>query len=124
MDSLLKVATAKAHDTLIKSARLAFSQQALNLNVQEAGAGLYIIAAASPLQLALEDSRPANSMIVSLLLEGLQRGGDGPSGSRIMMKDVVKYIRTRLVNTPSSGTKDATPLIFSSGLDFPIATRQ
>lgn len=89
-------------------------------NKHERRVGVYIIAAATPLQEAVQNV--AGGAMVRALLEALQntQAVDG----RIWVRDLVERIQQRLPEISSEIGQRHTPMITSIGLDFPIAWKQ
>jgi WD40 repeat protein len=87
------------------------------------GIGVYLIASATPLQEALQPVAGQGSMVMTLL-EAL-RGGASASGGEVLMRDVVRHVRRRLpeISARAGGGKGHTPMVFASGLDYPLAGR-
>jgi WD40 repeat protein/tetratricopeptide (TPR) repeat protein len=80
--------------------------------------GVYIIAAATPLQQANEP-RIGNSALVSTLLEILK---SRPSASgEVRIKDLVRQIEKDLPEVSAKAGVRQTPMIVSTGVDFAIA---
>jgi WD40 repeat protein len=85
------------------------------------GIGIYVIASATPLQEALQPVG-GHGATVTALLEAL--GGNPPAGNReVLIRDVVRHIRRRLpeISARAGGGKGHTPMVFASGLDYPVA---
>ncbi len=82
--------------------------------------GVYIIAAATPLQQAVQP-KAGNGALVSTLLEAL-RDGQSASG-KVWIRDLVKHIEQRLPEVSASTGQRHTPMIVSTGVDFRIAKR-
>lgn len=92
----------------------------------QAEVGTYIIAAASPLQYALQPKSLGNGPLVAALLEALK----GKPGSGVTsVADLVEHIRRRTpeISKEFSGAAAPlvqTPLIVSNGVDFAIANKE
>jgi uncharacterized caspase-like protein len=78
--------------------------------------GLYIIAASTPLQEAVQGRE--NSALGATLLEALTNKKRG--SGKLWMSDVVRYIRRRLPQASKEVGSAHTPIIISIGLDFPL----
>lgn len=84
---------------------------------EERRVGVYVIAAATPLQEAVQP-KTGNGALVATLLEAL--GSEGPDGA-VWMRELIKYVEHRLPEVSERIGQRHTPMIVSSGLDFPIA---
>ena len=87
------------------------------------GMGVYIIASATPLQEALQPAAGYGAMVTALL-EALN-GGASADGGAVWIRDVVRHVRRRLpqVSAGAGGGKGHTPMVFASGLDYPLVGR-
>lgn len=81
------------------------------------GVGIYVVAAATPLEIALGGTDEKKGVLVEALLEALE---NNRRGGAVWIKDVMSDIEERLTKKQSSFSQ--TPMIVKIGLDFPIAT--
>jgi len=79
--------------------------------------GLYIVAASTPLQEAVQGR--VNSALGMTLLEALTNKKRGTG--KLWMSDVVSHIRRRLPQVSKEAGRAHTPVIISTGLDFPLS---
>ncbi|HKO99575.1 MAG TPA: caspase family protein [Pyrinomonadaceae bacterium] len=84
--------------------------------------GVYVIAAATPLQEAVQPKN-GNGALVAALLEALTANGQ-TIGGEVSMRDLVKYIERRLPEISEKIGQRHTPMVVSLGVDFPIAERR
>jgi hypothetical protein len=80
--------------------------------------GVYVIAAATPLQQAVQPV-VGNGALVTTLLEALaatDKRGDG----RVWLRDVVRQVQRRLPEVSREIGLSHTPMFVSAGVDFPI----
>jgi WD40 repeat protein len=84
--------------------------------------GIYVIASATPLQEALQPIGGGQGAMVAALLEAL-REGMPVGGGEVSIRDVVRHVRRRLpeISARAGGDRGHTPMVFASGLDYPIA---
>lgn len=92
---------------------------------QKPQTGVQIIAAAAPLQYALQSEKVGNSVLVTALLEALKTQHQSADG-KVWVSKVVAKIKQRApeisLNTDrSSSPLIQSPLIESMGVDFPLA---
>lgn len=87
----------------------------------EHGVGIYVIAAATPLQEAVQP-KVGNGALVATLLEAMMVAGQN-QGGKVWMRDVVDYVQRQLPKISKEFGQSHTPMIVSIGLDFPIASR-
>lgn len=103
IESLTKVGQAKAATQM----RLT---QGLNSKQQQQGTGIYIIAAATPLQVV--DQLQGGSALTKALLEGLTRQ------QGISAQNLADYVRIRSPKIALETGSQFTPLIYTQGLNF------
>jgi WD40 repeat protein len=84
-------------------------------------AGVYVIAAATPLQEAMQHATQGSSALGMTLLEALR--GEGREGEgAVGMREVVRHVRRRLPEVSERAfNRRHTPMVVETGLDFPIA---
>lgn len=117
IESLAKIAEVKARVEESR-AQIENREKAARRNRR---VGVYIIAAATPLQEAVQP-KAGNGALVSTLLETLR---DGQSASReIWIRDLVNHIEQRLPEVSAKIGQRHTPMIVSIGVDFPISSRR
>jgi uncharacterized caspase-like protein len=95
------------------------SQQ--NRGLSESRVGAYVIAAATPLQVAVQP-KSGNGALVITLLEALQPR-DGPAGDTVWIRQVIKHIEQRLPIVSAAIGQSHTPMTVYAGVDFPIAKK-
>ncbi|MCM3905577.1 MAG: caspase family protein [Pyrinomonadaceae bacterium] len=84
--------------------------------------GMYLIAAATPLQEAVQPTS-GNGALVATLLEAL-RGDGRATGGALWMRQLVKHIQQRLPELSAEIGQRHTPMTVSSGVDFAIAGKR
>jgi WD40 repeat protein/uncharacterized caspase-like protein len=84
--------------------------------------GVYVIAAATPLQEAVQP-KAGNGALIATLLEAFQAEGQ-ITGETLWMRDLIKYIQRRLPELSAQIGQRHTPMIVSSGVDFPISEKK
>jgi uncharacterized caspase-like protein len=84
--------------------------------------GIYIIAAATPLQEAVQ-STSGNSPLVTTLLEALRKRSKSKNRA-LWMRDVASFIQRRLPEVSAQIGQRQTSMVISRGLDFAIARDQ
>jgi uncharacterized caspase-like protein len=115
VESLAKIAEAK-----VKVAqRLTLTGKKPAQGDAERGVGIYVIAAATPLQQAVQ-STSGRGALITTLLEALHRAR-AERGGVVWMTDVANYIRRRLPEVSAESGQSHTPMIVSTGLDFPLS---
>jgi WD40 repeat protein len=82
------------------------------------GVGVYMIAAASPLQIA--QSTASEDSLSGRILNAFQPSG---GNTTVWVSDVLRSIETVPSESPQQSTDKPTPMILSVGVDFPIAGR-
>ena len=82
------------------------------------GVGVYMIAAASPLQIA--QSTASEDSLSAEILSAFQRGSDNTT---VWVSDVLRSIEPVPSVSHQQSTDKPTPMIVSVGVDFPIAGR-
>ena len=120
VESLAKVGEVKS---MIETQRLRTREQSKSARAE---VGIHIIAAAAPLQYALQPKSLGNGALVTALLEALN-GGSGEG--TISIADLIEHVKRRTPEiskefTGANAPIVQTPLIVSSGVDFAIANRK
>jgi WD40 repeat protein len=118
IESLRKIAEVKAK---VEERRAQVESKGQGDN-REHEVGVYVIAAATPLQEAVQP-KAGNGALVKTLLEGLRSTGQ-VNDKRVWMRDLVKYIQQHLPEVSTQIGQRHTPMIVSSGLDFSIAEKK
>jgi uncharacterized caspase-like protein len=85
--------------------------------------GVYLIAAVTPLQDAVQPTQAGNGALVVTLLEALKGSASGGEET-LWVGELVEYVRRRLPDVSEAMGQRQTPLTLKIGLDFPIAKRQ
>jgi WD40 repeat protein len=114
IESLAKLAEAKA---MVESRKAsAEKREAL---VVEHGVGVYVIAAATPLQQAVQPII-GNSALVQALLEAL-RVEDTMTDRKVWVRSMVSRVKQRLPEIAEALGQRHDPMVITSGLDFALA---
>lgn len=116
VESLAKIAEVKAKI----EERRAQMENRDKVAKQNHRVGVYVIAATTPLQEAVQP-RAGNGALVSTLLEALRDRQS--AGGDIWIRDLVKHIERRLPEVSAKTGQSHTPMIVSTGVDFRIAKR-
>lgn len=120
VESLAKVGDVKMNIEL--------RREGLTKNSPQPAVGVYIVAAAAPLQYAQQISELGNSSLVVAILEGLK--SHMQTDERVIwIKDLVKYVGVRTPVISRQADKSThpvvqNPLTQSIGSSFPIAVRE
>jgi WD40 repeat protein len=120
LDSLAKIAEIKRR---VDNQSARFQTTTVTSEARNEG-GIFIIAATSSVQNAGQSPTSDTTPLISTLLEALRGAVPSDEEGNIWMSDVAQYIRERLPEASklSGGGFAYTPVIVSSGSDFPIAT--
>jgi len=113
IESLAKIADVKAK---VEQQRGQSERQSAK---HEHQVGVYIIAAATPLQEAVQP-KTGNGALVVTLLEALRAQGQ-PTDGAVWIRELVKRVEQRLPVVSARIGQRHTPMIVSSGVDFIIA---
>jgi hypothetical protein len=113
VESLGKIADVKAKIEMRKAQTKEDAAAAQALRV-----GIYIIAAATPLQQAVQP-KDSNGALVATLLEALRLGPES-NGGLVWMRDLVRQIQQRLPEVSAKMGQRHTPMVVSVGVDFPF----
>lgn len=116
LESLAKIAEVKAK---VEQRRAKIGRKKGTQGKHEHEVGVYLIAAATPLQEAVQP-KVGNGALVKTLLEELKSEGHG-SRRDVWIRDVAKRIERRLPEVSAQIGERHTPMTVSSGLDFRIA---
>jgi WD40 repeat protein len=115
IESLEKIAEVKAK---VQRRR---AKMALGQTVEiDRRVGIYIIAAATPLQEAVQPKK-GNGALVATLLEALGENGQ-TNADNVWMRELIKYIQNRLPEVSEEIGQRHTPMTVASGVDFAIAS--
>jgi WD40 repeat protein len=114
IESLAKIASVKVQAAEARE-RAARDSRARRM---QAGVGMYLVAAATPLEEAVQ-SNTGSSALASTLLEALSTRPE--TKATLPARDVVSSIRARLPQVSDDLGKRQHPVIVSAGVDFPLA---
>jgi WD40 repeat protein len=114
IESLAKIASVKIRAAEARG-RAARDDRARRM---QAGVGMYLVAAATPLEEAVQ-TNAGSSALASALLEALLTRPEGKA--TLPARDVVSSIRARLPQVSDDLGKRQHPVIVSAGVDFPLA---
>jgi len=118
-----------AVESLAKVAEMKARAEGQRARAQRKGAsdhehevGVYVIAAATTLQQAVQP-KAGNSALVEVLLEAL-REGDMAADGKVWVRGVVSRIQRRLPEVSERLGRRQNPMDIANGLDFPIAGKE
>jgi WD40 repeat protein len=114
IESLGKIGEVKAKVEMRKA-----QMEKVGGNGRKHEVGIYIIAAATPLQEAVQP-KTGNGALVVTLLEVLRDENKTTSGE-VWMRDLVKHLQKRLPEVSAQIGQTHTPMVMSIGQDFPLA---
>lgn len=120
VDSLAKIAEVKI---LVETRGLRMRGRSQSAHAE---VGIHIIAAATPLQYALQPKSLGNGALVAALLEALD---GGPGEGTVSIADLIEHVKRRTPEiskefTGANAPLVQTPLMVSSGVDFAITNRK
>lgn len=118
IESLAKIGEVKAKVEM----RRAQTEERAGTNGHKHEVGIYIIAAATPLQEAVQP-KSGNGALVATLLEGLRSERAPVTGEEIWIRELIKHIQQRLPEVSAQIGQRHTPMIVSTGVDFSIAKK-
>jgi WD40 repeat protein len=116
VESLAKIAEVKAKAEMRRK-RVGLRRAARSPRPE---VGVYVIAAATTLQQAVQPAAGGRGALVATLLEALSKSGRA-RGRAVWMRDVVKHVEEWLPTVSEEIGQRHTPMVVASGLDFPVA---
>ncbi len=118
IESLAKIGEVKAKVEI----RRAQTEKRERTNGHKHEVGIYIIAATTPLQEAVQP-KSGNGALVATLLEGLRSERVPVTRGEIWIRELIKHIQQRLPEVSAQIGQRHTPMIIASGIDFMLAKK-